>query len=96
MSKDGRAGEVAGKHEHPRIELRSWCPDCGQELGHEVFNRADVEAQQAAELPNREAMSLVNLNLAAPINLALAANVLSDGSIAVATAQQLTPITQAT
>ena len=46
------------------------------------------------ELPNREAMSLVNANLAVPINLALAANVLSDGSTAYANAVQTAPITQ--
>jgi hypothetical protein len=82
------------QHSHQRIEVRSWCPDCGQELGHEVLNRADMEMQQASELPDREAMSLVNANLAAPINLALAANVLSDGSIAAASANQTTPIMQ--
>jgi hypothetical protein len=49
---------------------------------------------QVSQLPDREAMSLVNANLAAPINLALAANVLSDNSIAVADAQQWAPINQ--
>jgi len=52
------------------------------------------QAQQVSELPNREAMSLVNANLAAPINLALALNVLSDNSVAVANAQQYAPINQ--
>jgi hypothetical protein len=41
-------------------------------------------------------MSLVNANLAVPINLAAALNVLSDGSIAAAAAQQTTPIDQST
>jgi len=36
----------------------------------------------------------VNANLAIPINLALAANVLSDGAIAAAAANQNTPIDQ--
>jgi hypothetical protein len=49
---------------------------------------------QVSQLPDRKAMSLVNANLAAPINLALAANVLSDSSIAVADAQQWAPINQ--
>jgi hypothetical protein len=49
---------------------------------------------QASELPNREAMSLVNANVAAPINLALALNALSDNSVAVASAQQYAPINQ--
>lgn len=81
-------------HDHQRIEIRSHCPDCGQELGRREFNRSDLEPQQMSELPNREAMSLVNANLAIPVNLALAANVLSDGSIAAAGAQQNTPIDQ--
>jgi hypothetical protein len=81
-------------HQHQRFEIRTWCPDCNRELGHQVFNRADIETQQLSELPDREAMSLVNANLALPINLALAANVLSDGSIAAADATQYTPIDQ--
>ena len=56
----------------------------------------ELEQQEAAELPDREAMSLVNANLALPINAAVAANVLSDGSAAVANAVQDTPITQST
>jgi len=52
------------------------------------------QSQQATELPNREAMSLVNANLAAPINLALALNALSDNSVAIASAQQYAPINQ--
>jgi hypothetical protein len=39
-------------------------------------------------------MSLVNANVAAPINAALALNVLSDGSAALANAQQMAPIGQ--
>ena len=56
----------------------------------------ELEAQEAEELPEREAMSLVNLNAAIPINAAVAANVLSDGSAAVANAVQGTPIDQST
>ena len=56
----------------------------------------ELEAQEAAELPEREAMSLVNANVAAPINAALALNVLSDGSVAYANAEQTAPITQST
>lgn len=82
------------KHDHQRIEVSSRCPDCGQELGHQTFNRADIEQQQLTELPDREAMSLVNANIAAPINAALALNILSDGSIAYAEATQTAPIDQ--
>jgi hypothetical protein len=57
--------------------------------------RTELETQeQLTDLPDREAMSLVNANLAVPINLALAANVLSDGAIAGAGATQDTPIDQ--
>ena len=45
-------------------------------------------------LPDREEMSLINLNLAAPINAAVAANVLSDGAVAAAQAQQQSYIPQ--
>lgn len=48
----------------------------------------ELEQQEAADLPDREAMSLVNANLAIPINAAVAANVLSDGAIAYADADQ--------
>jgi len=54
----------------------------------------ELEAQVGAELPDREAMSLVNANVAAPVNLAAALNVLSDNSVAVANAEQTAPITQ--
>jgi len=40
------------------------------------------------ELPERAAMSLVNANVAAPINAAVALNALSDGSTAYANATQ--------
>ncbi len=39
-------------------------------------------------------MPLVNANVAIPVNLALAANVLSDNSTAIADATQQTPIDQ--
>jgi hypothetical protein len=58
------------------------------------LSNEELEAQAAEQLPDREQMSLVNANLALPINAAIAANVLSDGSVAYADAQQTTPITQ--
>jgi len=54
----------------------------------------EMDAESVEELPDREAMSLVNANLAAPINAAVAANVLSDNSVAYANAEQTAPITQ--
>ena len=54
----------------------------------------ELVAQEATPLPDRAAMSLVNANIAAPINAAVALNVLSDGAVAIANAQQYAPITQ--
>jgi len=56
----------------------------------------ELDEQAAAELPDREAMSLINANVAAPINAAVAANVLSDNSVAWANAEQTGDITQST
>ena len=52
------------------------------------MTNVELESEMIAELPDRTEMSLVNANIAAPINLALAANVLSDGSTATAIAYQ--------
>jgi hypothetical protein len=54
----------------------------------------ELDQQVGEELPDREAMSLVNANIAIPVNAAIAANVLSDNSTAWADATQGTPITQ--
>jgi hypothetical protein len=56
----------------------------------------ELAEQEAAELPDREAMSLVNANIAIPINAAIAANVLSDNANAVANAAQTGSIGQTT
>jgi hypothetical protein len=54
----------------------------------------ELEGQTIEPLPDRAAMSLVNANIAAPINAALALNVASDGSVAYANAEQYAPIVQ--
>jgi hypothetical protein len=54
----------------------------------------ELQAQAAEPLPDRAAMSLVNANIAAPINAALALNVLSDSSTAYANAVQAAPVVQ--
>jgi hypothetical protein len=58
------------------------------------MTKEELEAQVGYELSDREAMALVNLNLAAPVNAAVAANVLSDNSTATATATQNVDIDQ--
>ena len=60
----------------------------------EALSREEMESQVGEQLPDREQMSLINANVAAPINAAIALNVLSDGSVAYANAQQTAPITQ--
>ena len=55
-----------------------------------------LDSHQVEMLPDRAAMSLVNANVAAPINAAVAANVLSDNSTATANAIQDAPIDQST
>jgi len=78
---------------HDQLQVRLVCPDCGQEFEQRDISRADVEAK-AVDLPDREAMSLISANVAAPINLAAALNVLSDNSTAIAAAQQYAPVNQ--
>jgi hypothetical protein len=58
-------------------------------LTHEELN-----ALAGEELPERAAMSLINANVAAPINAAVALNVASDNSIAYANAEQNVDIEQ--
>jgi hypothetical protein len=58
------------------------------------LTREEIDALAGEELPERAAMSLVNANIAIPVNAAIAANVLSDGAIAYADATQDTPIDQ--
>jgi hypothetical protein len=65
-----------------------------QEEQYRTLTREELEQLTGEELPERAAMSLINANLAIPINAAVAANVLSDGAIAYADATQDTPIDQ--
>lgn len=58
------------------------------------LTREELEALAGEALPERAAMSLINANVAAPVNLAAALNVLSDNSTAIAQAVQTAPITQ--
>jgi hypothetical protein len=65
-----------------------------EESQYRKLSREELEELAGEPLPERAAMSLVNANLAIPINAAVAANVLSDGAIAYADAAQTTPIDQ--
>jgi len=61
---------------------------------YQKLTREELDALAGEPLPERAAMSLINANVAAPVNLAAALNVLSDNSTAVAVAEQTAPITQ--
>ena len=65
-----------------------------QEPQYKALTREELNELAGEELPERAAMSLINANVAAPINLALAANVLSDNSTAYANAIQDAPVNQ--
>ena len=54
----------------------------------------ELEKQGTEEVGEREEMSLINANLAAPVNAAVAANVLSDDAVAYANAEQNVDIDQ--
>jgi len=58
------------------------------------LSREELNELAGEELPERAAMSLINANVAAPVNGAVALNALSDGSTAVANAEQTANITQ--
>jgi len=58
------------------------------------LTKEELDELAGEELPERAAMSLINANIAIPVNAAVAANVLSDGAIAYADATQSAPIDQ--
>jgi hypothetical protein len=58
------------------------------------LSREELDELAGEALPDRAAMSLINANLAAPVNAAVAANVLSDNSVAYANATQDVTIDQ--
>jgi hypothetical protein len=65
-----------------------------EQQGYKALTREELNELAGEELPERAAMSLINANVAAPINAAVALNVLSDNSVAYANAEQTAPITQ--
>ena len=63
---------------------------------YKPLTREELDDLAGEPLPERVAMSLINANLAAPVNAAVAANILSDDSIAYANAEQDVTIDQST
>jgi hypothetical protein len=64
------------------------------EMEYRKLSREELEELAGEALPEKAAMSLINANVAAPVNAALALNVLSDNSVAYANAEQTATITQ--
>jgi hypothetical protein len=65
-----------------------------KDVEYKALSREELEKLAGEPLPERAAMSLINANVAAPINAAIALNVASDDSIAYANAEQNATITQ--
>ena len=65
-----------------------------EQLEYKPLSREELDELAGEQLPERAAMSLVNANIAIPINAAIAANVLSDNATAVAAAAQTGQIGQ--
>ena len=65
-----------------------------KEIERTDLSDEELEGQDPEQLPDREAMSLINANVAAPVNAAVALNVLSDDSAAIANAEQTAEIDQ--
>ena len=68
----------------------------GERTDVQPVSDGELTAQGGEELPDREQMSLINANVAAPVNAAVAANVLSDDAVAYANAKQDAAIDQST
>jgi hypothetical protein len=58
------------------------------------LSQEELDQHTAEQLPEREEMSLIDANIAAPVNAAVAANILSDDSVAYANAEQDVDIDQ--
>jgi len=61
---------------------------------YKPLTREELTELAGEELPERAAMSLINANVAAPVNAAVALNALSDNSAAIANAEQTADIDQ--
>src|ERR687892_86170 len=66
----------------------------GEVQEYRKLTREELETLAGEELPEKAAMSLINANVAAPINAAVALNVASDNSLAYANATQDVDIDQ--
>lgn len=65
-----------------------------EQSDYRPLTRDELNDLAGEPLPERAAMSLINANVAAPVNAAVALNVLSDDSTAYANAEQTADIDQ--
>jgi hypothetical protein len=65
-----------------------------EQMEYQKLTKDELDKLAGEPLPERAAMSLINANVAAPINAAIALNVASDSSVAYANAEQTGDITQ--
>ena len=68
----------------------------GESQDYRKLSREELDELAGEALPERAAMSLINANVAAPVNAAVALNALSDNSVAIANAEQTANIDQST
>jgi hypothetical protein len=61
---------------------------------YRTLTKEELDEIAGEQLPERAAMSLINANVAAPVNAAVALNALSDHSVAIANATQTADIDQ--
>lgn len=66
----------------------------GESQEYRRVSREELEELAGEELSDRAALSLIDANLAVPVNAPISANVLSDGSIADDDAPQDAPVDQ--
>jgi hypothetical protein len=59
-----------------------------------ALTEQELRSEKGEHLPDREEMSLIDANVAAPVNAAVALNAVSDGSTAIANAEQNVDIEQ--
>jgi hypothetical protein len=92
----GRNGDIEeekGSHMTQTVEKKTES-ESTESQEYKPLTREELNQIAGEELPERAAMSLINANVAAPINAALALNVLSDNSVAYANAEQVADIDQ--
>jgi hypothetical protein len=65
-----------------------------EQVARGELTREELEQHDAEQLPDREEMSLIDANIAAPVNAAVALNAASDGATAFANAEQDVDIDQ--